>query len=343
MGSYVDTLSVSAEVPGPWLDLELAPERFREREPLRCCLVGDLVLCKGLALGLFPRELRLCGGEGAIARLPEGMRPLLPLTFAAFLRDGGGLGGRPMSEPKAVPVAVMPDGWIHVSGIAESKGVIDLSAIRFSTGRGVALVDDVRLHVCELSSRHVVLQGSLAERCFGDRGSDAPGGIGARLALLPLACRPRREFRFIGAGMGRAPASHLVIVRPLDFSGFGGEVVWGDSVWEAYDKISLSGILYEVAPEVLHVSFGAATWSAVRRQITVLSFQKQLISKYGTVEYAWSIFAPDSSGRINFTKFSLGCKAAAYVGDVSKLWAMLDEDGSGEISSEEFAVHLSMP
>merc|ERR1712187_609595 len=124
----------------------------------------------------------------------------------------------------------------------------------------------------------------------------------------------------------------------------GSALVWSDSLWGGNDRLSLSGIIYEVEGSVARIP-AAVPWSKVRRQICVGEFQRYLINKYGTIEGSWSAAFKnlDKSGHINYTRFCHGCKAAGYVGNVAKLWAMLDEDRSGEITLNELLQDVGRP
>lgn len=255
------------------------------------------------------------------------MRPRKPLQFAALSREAFDVGGHVAFTSSLVTLVVLPDGWICGVSTREIEGAVDLSAIRFCLGGGISLIDEVSLHTVDVSgSRIVCLQGMLTTRYFSVH-SHKP------LAILPESCRPPQELPFVVAGT--RSGFNLLMVRALRGGGVGGDIMWRDSYWN-HDNISLTGLMYEVHPEVLSISTLNSTWTGESLKIFVRDFQQFLVRKFGSVEAAWATaFDLDGSGAINFTEFSLGCKAAGYVGNATRLWAALDEDHSGEISLEE--------
>lgn len=306
-----------------------SPVHLKVQRTLQCCLVQEsLVLCQGLVMFIRPqRGSHQLEGDLRICCLPEGMRPQLPLRFAALAMDkddGAGL----------VALDLAPDGWITCAGRPRSRSVVDLGAVRFCLGRGLSLLDGVRLHTCDAAGgRVVLLQGALAQR--------APGGPGGVVASMPSSCRPSRALPFVAAG-SRAGGFHLLLVRPGGALRAGGEVAWGDSKWQGVDEVSLSGVMFEVAPEALQLSLSAQPWTANRRAIAIGDFQSCLLCRYGSLVDAWrSAYDGERTGVINFSTFGAGCKAAGYKGDLSRLWAMLDVDRSGEISFDELAIDVS--
>eukprot|EP00427_Karlodinium_veneficum_P033730 CAMPEP_0169197408 /NCGR_PEP_ID=MMETSP1016-20121227/8256_1 /TAXON_ID=342587 /ORGANISM="Karlodinium micrum, Strain CCMP2283" /LENGTH=281 /DNA_ID=CAMNT_0009274061 /DNA_START=525 /DNA_END=1370 /DNA_ORIENTATION=+ len=268
-----------------------------------------------------------------IARLPNGHRPEKPLQFAAISRMAYGVDTTYTSN--LVTLIVMPDGWILGSSGREVEGSIDLSAIRFSVGRGISLIDDVTLHTCDLQgTRMVSLQGTLSERFYAVHNVRP-------LALLPESCRPPSTAAFIVAGSSPG-GYHLIILAPRYGFGTGGDLVWRDSIWN-HDHINMTGIMFEVATDALEHSALSSKWSGESQKIFVEDFQKFLIRRFGSIEQAWiQAFDPDGSGSINFTAFGFGCKASGFVGNATRLWAALDEDGSGEISLEELTVNADV-
>jgi len=344
LGTFVSTLTLDLQVAAPWEAIGLEPGGFRPQGRLECCLVaGAVVLCRGLAVGACPQEHDPQRGRNAVVgRLPEGLRPRVQLQFAALCEELQDAQGRPAADghsayrPHLVALFVAPDGWIRAAGLRGTLGAVDLSAVRFSTGRGVAVTDAVRVHTCDLASRRlVVLQGTLSERLFE---SFAACEHKASRPLLPLPqnCRPAARLPFVVAG-GRSGGFHLLRTEPGAAFGFGGGLAWCDSTWYR-DSISLSGLLFEAAPEALEISAGLQDWTPARRLVVVRDFQRLLRRRHGSLEAAWcQAFDVDGSGHIDFAEFMAGCKSCGFIGNVTRLWAMLDEDGSGEISMAELS------
>lgn len=333
IGTYVNTLATDV-MNRTFQDasshlMRLEPGNFKAKGSLWCYLVGGhFVVCKGVVLGFCPREMT------RIVRLPAGHRPDTPLQFAALSRQAYDCGGHTTYSSNLVTLIVLPDGWVLGSSSRNVEGAIDLSAIRFSIGRGISLIDDVTLHTCDLKgTRMVTLQGSLSGR-FHAVHSQKP------LALIPESCRPPCELPFVVAG--DSPGGfHLVIASPSHGFGTGGDLIWRDSIWN-HDAINLTGIMYEVATDALDFSTLNAKWTAESQKIFVEDFQKFLMRRFGSIENAWEqAFDTDGSGDINFTEFGLGCKMAGFVGNASRLWAAMDDDGSGQISLQELMVEPS--
>lgn len=308
--------------------IRLEPDNFVAQEAPRCHLLGgNFVICKGLVVGKCPRHHDPENGRNMkIARLPKECRPRHALQFAAVSREAYAVNGHISYSSYLVTLVVTPEGYILGIGGREPEGTIDLSSIRFSTGKGISLIDDVSLHTCDIQgSRLVTLQGRLANRWW-TRDHRHP------LALLPESCRLRTEQYFIVSGTSSG-GFHLLHVRPSFSFGCGGDLMWKDGVWNR-DKINLTGVMFEVAPDAITQPVFAAGREGA--SVLIRDFQQFLIRRFGNIEQAWEqAFDLDGSGEINFTEFGLGCKAAGYVGNATRLWAALDEDQSGEISLEE--------
>jgi len=314
--------------------IRIEPGNFKAKESLWCYLVGgNFVVCKGLVVGMCPREHDPENGRSMrIARLPADSRPDKPLQFAAVSREPYLCGGHTSHTASLVTIIVLPDGWILGTSTRNVQGIVDLSTVRFCIGKGICLIDDVSLHTCELNgTRMVTLQGALSNRFFAVH-SFKP------LALLPESCRAPYEMPFVVAG--NAPGGyHLIIISPCHGFGTGGDLYWRDSIWN-HDGINLSGIMYEVASDALVHSTLNTKWTDESQRIFVEDFQKFLVRRFGSIEVAWEkAFDIDGSGGINFTEFGMGCKLAGFVGNATRLWAALDEDGGGDISLEELAKH----
>lgn len=296
---------------------------FQVRDTPRCSSVGGtFVFCKGSICGQCPRSGVIFG------RLPASFRPHEVLLFAATSREAYDVGGHVAYQTALVTLAVRPDGFMLLVGGKEPprEGTIDLSAVRFCSGKGISLVDEVSLHTLDIyGSRLVTLQGRLANRWW-TRDHRHP------LALLPESCRPPKEIPFIVTGTSSG-GFHLVLVRPSFSFGCGGDLMWKDGVWNR-DKVNFTGIMFEVASDAMkHPSFTAGREGA---SVLISDFQQFLLRRFGSIEEAWhQAFDLDGSGQINFTEFGLGCKAAGYVGNATRLWAALDEDASGSISLSE--------
>jgi len=361
VGTYVDSLSVNFQFPG--VDEKPLPLESRFEAPgapPSWFVLGDgLIMCKGVAVGFFPREPDSSGRcrNLRIARLPRSARPSRSLQFPGILREVHATqGGRVACSSHLLTLVVTPEGWIlglaaHASAPTRcdagmpalgcsrdgATGAIDLSAIRFSIRGGISLIDSVTLQECNVAgTRLIILQGHLSERCFRtDRAKP--------LSLLPESCRPPRNLNFVVSG-SRAGSFNLLAVQPAKSfdAGCGAELLWRDSVW-IKDDIHLSGIIYEVEPRALGHSLIDMKWSTKSGKIFLKEFQTLLTRKFGSVAEAWSkAFDTDQSGSINFTEFGLGCKAAGYVGNVMKLWAALDVDHSGDISLEELDEYIEL-
>jgi len=270
-----------------------------------------------------------------ICRLPEGLRPARSLTFAALSREAPTT-LRELGPQKLVSLSVQPDGWVQGEGSLETRCAIDLGAIRFSLSRGMALVDEARLHVATLANgrRFVVLQGSLAPRSF----SALAGPVA--IAQMPKACRPRPE-AFVATGT-RPGNFHLLHARVA--ADGGGELVWCDAKFQCMDEVHVSGVAYEVAPEALLFSLRDHSWTDNRRRIVVRDFQRQMINRCGDLTVAWQRhFDTSRAGLVHRTQFGEGCRASGYRGDVSRLWDMLDADRQGDVTLEEFLADPGEP
>mmetsp|Transcript_55620 Transcript_55620/g.143274 ORF Transcript_55620/g.143274 Transcript_55620/m.143274 type:complete len:514 (-) Transcript_55620:288-1829(-) len=292
------------------------------------------IICNGVVVLADTSETD-SGKPLVIGKLPEGLRPGLPLRFAALARQRTVFDS---TSSKLVSLVALPSGLLTVEAGPGGQGAlqpgctIDLSAVRFCIGNGISLIDDLRCHICDVGgTRLVCLQGTLAERRFVTEGRK-------HLALLPESCQPQAETAFVVAGENGG--FHLLSVRPHSSVGDTGDVIWRDSKWNR-DVISLNGVMFEVSPKAL-----ANPNPMIQHELTegvlisLVDFQKYLKTRFGNIQNAWTTaFDTDQSGAINFTEFGLGCKAAGYVGSPTRLWSALDEDLSGEISVEE----LSMP
>jgi hypothetical protein len=336
MGTYVNTLSLNLQTTGlDWLDLQLPQDAVPPRLTPRCSLLGSgMILCSGIVrtTPIYDVDKRSVS-SGYLSRLPEGMRPLDALPFAALGQEAAGKSLKCKVQPELVKLMVTPDGWIRCLSEHAEKMFIDLSAVRFCLGGGLAIRDEVRLHTCDLPScRVIMLQGSLAERSF-------PVDSVNPLTELPMACRPESSVSFVVAGT-RLGSHHLVTVKPTNAYGLGAEVLWSDAILD-FDIINLSGIMYEACSTALQHSIEARDWSDNRKKLVVFEFQKILLKRYGTLRAAWQqAFDTESLGSINFTKFGFGCKAVGYKGNLFRLWRMFDESGNGEITLSELAMDV---
>lgn len=335
VGTYVNTLAMDVArhtFHGAASHLlRLEPTNFTSKGSLWSYLIGDsFVVCKGTVVGTCLRR----GSPTRISRLPANLRPRDELRFAALSREAYDLGGHVAYTSHLVTLLVSPDGWINLFSSRETESAIDLSAVRFCTKGGISLIDEVSLHTVDIGgTRMVSLQGALTERFFTVH-SFKP------LGLLPESCRPPRDLPFVVCGTS-AGGFHLLCARPNYDMGCGGELMWRDSVWN-HDQIHLTGTMYEVSAEVVHVSTLSSKWTGESLQIFVRDFQNFLIRKFGSIERAWmEAFDTDGSGSVNFTEFGLGCKSSGYVGNATRLWAALDEDRSGEISLDELNTGLA--
>jgi len=334
MGTFVNTLSLNLSWTDlSWQELSLPDRAAEPRLPPRACPLGaGMIICSGMVRGVAdPTGLP----NAYLAQLPEGMRPASALPFIGLGRQVSGKKDRNAPEPQLTMLVVMPDGWIVSSSIHAPHSYVDLSAVRFSLGRGVGICDEVRLHTCDLAgSRVVMLQGSLAERSF-------PQQCHTPFCQLPPACRPASEVVFVVSGV-RAGSQHLITIKPTKCQSkhLGADVIWSDAFLD-HDVIHLTGVMYEVASDALEHTLGGPDWSANRKKLVVFEFQRILLRKYGSLTKAWhEAFDIEYVGHINFTKFTRGCKAAGYNGNLFRLWRMFDEDGSGEITLDELGIEV---
>jgi hypothetical protein len=186
LGTFVNTLSLNlqdAEID--WHDMDLPSQALEPRHLPRCCDLGSgFILCIGMVRAALQHNDSADGSTKILlARLPEGMRPPVALPFAALGQEVSGKVWHRGVEPQLVLLVVRPDGWIQCLSENAANSIVDLSAVRFSLARGVAISDEVRLHTCDTpTGRYVMLQGSLAERSF-------PVHSHSPLAHLPPACR----------------------------------------------------------------------------------------------------------------------------------------------------------
>lgn len=344
MGTYVNTLSMNFDIEGTtWQEMNMAPhDFFSVSPPLSAVVGGKLVICNGMVNGVFPQDHSPAEGKNAyIARLPEGLRPMSTLHFAALGRIDfkQALSSQPKaatSDAVLVWLVVTPDGWIQGVARNEKRCIVDLSAVRFCLGRGVAIADEVRLHSCDVGgSRLVVLQGALDRRIFSQHGL-------TNLTYLPQACRPKTEIAFVVSGR-RAGGFHLVTVKQTAIRGFGAEIIWSDSLWE-HDRINLSGVMFETTADALQHSLEVAQWTENRKKVIVSEFQKAILKRFESFDTAWNeAFDIEQLGYINFSKFGHGCRKSGYTGNLSRLWAMLDDDASGEITLDELSMDYGQP
>jgi len=311
----------------------MEPNNFTSKESLWCYLLGGgFVICRGVVVGRCPREHDPASGRNIrIVRLPQHMRPRRALQFAALSRQAYEVGGHLTYSSNLVTLCVTTDGWISGISPKEVEGAVDLSAVRFAIGGGICLIDQVSLHTVDVAgSRMVTLQGTLSERFFCSH-SKKP------LAILPESCRPPVDLPFVVTG-STPGGFHLMRSRPIYGGGVGGNLCWMDSVWDK-DIIHLTGIMYEVSPDALKASTWDSSWTGESLKVFLQDFQNFLIRKFGSIEDAWHMaFDADNNGSVNFTEFSMGCKAAGYVGNATRLWAALDDDRSGELSLEELVM-----
>eukprot|EP00927_Polykrikos_kofoidii_P065458 TRINITY_DN61204_c0_g1_i1.p1 TRINITY_DN61204_c0_g1~~TRINITY_DN61204_c0_g1_i1.p1 ORF type:complete len:450 (+),score=62.45 TRINITY_DN61204_c0_g1_i1:39-1388(+) len=334
VGNYVTTLTMDIArhtyegAASHFMRLE--PTHFTSKGSLWCYLIGgSFVVCSGTVVGRCLQR----GVPTRISRLPANLRPRHELTFAALSREAYNVSGHVAYTSHLVTLVVTPDGWVNLLATRESEGAIDISAIRFCTQGGISLIDEVTLHTVDVGgTRMVSLQGTLTERFFTVH-SFKP------LGLLPESCRPPRDLSFVVSG-NSAGGFHLLEAKPKFDRGCGGELMWRDSIWN-HDQINLTGVMFEVSADVLHVSTLSSQWTGESLQVFVRDFQNFLIRKFGSIEKAWMVaFDTDGSGSVNFTEFGLGCKSSGYVGNATRLWAALDSDRSGEISLDELNMGL---
>jgi len=300
-----------------------------------CYLLGGMcVILKGIVVGR-----RTTGAfsqrENVIARLPEGLRPTRPLLFAALARDVDEDGGRAVITSSLATIMVTPDGDITKVGGGSPEAVIDLSAIRFCTDRGISLVDEVSVHAVDIAgARLVTLQGVLLERSWASAKK--------QLATLPDSCRPAKDLHFIVPGMSRE-GYHLVHVRPTAIAGCAGDVMWKDSIW-IRDRINLTGVMFEVSQDVLSLRLHKTNEEIeVARQALLQDLHRRIVKKYGTIEYGLKkAFCITEADELNFTQFVAGTKLMGYPGHMTRLWSMLDEDQSGSVSYEELETAIQL-
>jgi len=346
MGAHVNTLSLQLEVEASWEPLCLAPDNFRPEGNVCCChMDSSLVLCRGILVGACPQEHAPESGRSILlARLPDGMRPRHALQFAAQCEELDGARGRMAADGHSsirshlVTLIVTPDGWISGFGLRDTEGAVDLSAVRFSTSRGMALTDAVRAHVCDVSGdRMVVLQGPVAERQFGDY--RACSRHCSRLLLeLPEICQPQHEQAFIVAG-GRNGGFHLIRTKFSPHVGSGGGLEWADCVYNR-DSIHLSGLLYRAAPQVAQLPLDINDWIPMKRFVVVRDFQNLLQRKFTSCEVAWHrVFDVSGRGHVDFSEFAQGCKISGFCGNVTRLWSMLDEHGRGQLTLHDLSAN----
>lgn len=344
-GTYVNTLTLELRKETykgatPHV-LRLDPEYFVPKygKPWVYLLNGStpMVVVKGVVVCTAAAAHEGRNGPLVVARLPENMRPPRDLRFAVLARDQ--VPGA-TTQSKLVILVAMPDGNVVIEGGRSgqdevSRGMLlDLSAIRFCRGNGIALIDDVHLYMCDIGGTRVIcIQGTMSERFFNVNGRKP-------LALLPQSCRIRQETFFISPGT--SGGFHLLQVRPLTDKGVNGsgEVVWKDSKWHR-DQICVNGLMWEATEEAALLDNPMAATQATESQvICIMDFQRYLIRRFGSIQSAWDdAFDTDGSGSLNFTEFGLGCKATGFVGNATKLWAALDIDRSGEISLEELGAN----
>jgi len=322
------------------------------RGSVPCVTVAGCVVCKGAVPAAQ-------ADRAVLGRLPAEARPPKLLRFAARAchpADESGAFGC-----KLVTIECETNGDILIySGVRRSDALrpgstIDLSAVRFCAGNGINLIDDVLLYLCDVNGTRIVcLQGMVSERYFNAAARTSHPGCVANcsstayrseygthgrtpLTLLPSSGQLARETYFVTAG-GSEGGYHLLLVRP---DGEGRVVGSGDIIWRDCsvhrDVIHLDGLMWEATPEALLVANPMSVSRANESQvILVMDFQRYLIRRFGSVQEAWDdAFDTDCSGSVNFTEFGIGCKAAGFVGDVTKLWAALDIDRSGVLSISE--------
>mmetsp|Transcript_42968 Transcript_42968/g.124258 ORF Transcript_42968/g.124258 Transcript_42968/m.124258 type:complete len:607 (-) Transcript_42968:117-1937(-) len=294
--------------------------------------------------------------RAVIGTLPAEARPGRLLRFAACAAEPPDERGA--AGCKLVTIECQADGVVMVYSGNKTKdsvkvgSTIDLSGIRFCRGNGISLIDDVLLYLCDFKGTRIVcLQGDVGERyfnaaartphnnCLTKPHAHTEYGTAGRkaLALLPSSGQPPRETYFVTAG-GAEGGYHLLLARP-DGEGRlvgSGDIIWQDGSWHR-DVIHLDGLMWEATPEAMMVANPMCASRANESQvILVMDFRRYLIRRFGSVEEAWhAAFDTDKSGYVNFTEFGIGCKAAGFVGNVTKLWAALDADRSGILSIAE--------
>jgi len=339
-GTYVNTLSMPFNkntFPNTTRHLVRSiSTSFSPVETLWCHdLGGGFVVCKGVVSGTAPAfndpdfETKCL-----VARLPQHLRPLKELHFAALCRRSCPTSdGHATYTSHLVTVVVTADGWIKGIGTYGElvEGNIDLSAIRFCNTKGIALMDRVTLHILDVcGTRLVCLQGSTVDHYFKLE-KHKP------LALLPESCRPPADVPYIVAG-GVPGRFHLLLKTRIRCHGYGGDVRWRDSSVN-HDKLHFTGIMYEVGAEALLCK----PFDTKMTQVFIDDFQRFLKSRFGDVDTAYDqVFDTDGNGCIDFTEFGRGCKMCGYVGNATRLWNALDVDRDGELSREELGARLEM-
>merc|ERR1719198_327334 len=116
-----------------------------------------------------------------------------------------------------------------------------------------------------------MLQGSLAPRNWRRHSKQS-------LAILPENCRPPKELTYIVAGSSSG-GFHLVRVRPApSFNvGRGGDLMWSDGIW-IRDRIHLTGVMFEVAPEAVQISEYNSKDNSLR-DILIREFQNCILQR----------------------------------------------------------------
>eukprot|EP00930_Biecheleria_cincta_P078055 TRINITY_DN6542_c0_g1_i1.p1 TRINITY_DN6542_c0_g1~~TRINITY_DN6542_c0_g1_i1.p1 ORF type:complete len:392 (-),score=32.52 TRINITY_DN6542_c0_g1_i1:365-1540(-) len=184
---YVNTLSLGLQIGhlADWEQVERTSEDFYADGPIEFCHIeSNLVLCRGLVV-----SMRRTKHTTVIARLPDKVRPIRNLSFAVLCesRIPAGLEGHCQS---LATVMLTVDGSLLLESCAAGLA-FDLSGVRFATGRGTAIVDEVRAISCDVGGRRfAVLQGKTSSRVFED-----PGKTSTKpLAPIPARQTPRSTF-----------------------------------------------------------------------------------------------------------------------------------------------------
>jgi len=179
VGTYINTLTLN--VRKETFDgaaahlLRLDPAHFQPKSGRPWCYLLDGSSPMVILRGVVERVGQSQRGEPLrVARLPAGLRPKLEMRFAALARQAADSGGH---SSRLVTLTALPSGWIVAEagpGDRDEAVVgssIDLSAIRFSVGKGLSLIDEVYLHICDVAgTRLVCLQGTLGDRSFDMHG-----------------------------------------------------------------------------------------------------------------------------------------------------------------------------
>lgn len=320
--------------------LRIEKDHFSSKSSAWCYLVGGTcVACKGLVQGR-------ANGRGGIriARLPDGLYPARPLWFAALARNPHvtDVSGPGSNRYSLATLLVTPDGWITKAAGRSPEDIIDLSAIRFCTDKGISLMDEVTVHTVDAGNgRLVSLQGALRHKHWNLGDHLKP------LLTLPESCRLPQPLIFIVPGTS-VESYHVVSLRKLDIAGCGAEVHWCDSIW-IRDRINLTGVMYEADTSALACTLMGQTEYErdVKAQVLIGDFTRCLSKKFGSVHeglkraFFIGSLNPykdkdiESSSCVNFTQFLSGCKIIGYTSNVTKLWALLDEDQSGSVDYDE--------